>query len=768
MRELPSTPAPRNQPSAVPVPMLLLCMLIAATLSAQEGRLVWDLGVLAPGRVYPTEASALNESCRGRHDFELKVKETPWFQITGETVIRGVGVGQRKASTATVDTRNLPAGQHVGLLEIRCISCPRRCNQDATELEIRLQVASWAETLDPIPAGSLPEEDDRCGVEEIEGRLQPTQGVWQDDPVFPDKAGKQLRQHNPRTLEAELPMVVGRRTTVFGTIRPVGARPEDLRRKLLLRGKVNGSGTVPTKLRITAMDAKGSRVVWTSSETFDVDLAPPCRPGESKPFQVTADAGDGVGDFVFEAPGMYVLEAELVRADGTPTGIKSRVFGRVATTTAPKVLFRPITLVDETPEAVARLGERTRDLEQRSRVEIPDWFPLAGQPLQTRTLDVRSYIASFQDREELERIVQRIRTRTVGNVRRIVLREALQRELQTLSQLSGWDRMLVTLSGNDFANLRSGPTRRAAAYTNSRKVSFLDIDIAPFTWTVAHELSHTLPFPWTSEQVTAECGVDYHDALGKQAHGVQLTRAGQPNRAVFEGVLPLFGQAARERPWITQCTYWHLFKALSVGPPDPPVLLVQGYGGSEGDLAAAALMPMYQLDGIYDLEASDEGEPDGWALEIFGSAGRLGRYPFEPERVFADSAEERPVFSFAHRLPVLPGALGVRVLGPGGVLAERTFSTNAPEVVFESPGAGSASAGSSVEVRWAASDADGDALLHTLLYSDDGGASWIDLAFEVAETTMTVNLSDTPGPHLLRLLTSDGALSGAATLELTR
>lgn len=747
--------------------LLAVCCLASQPAVALQERQVWDLTKLAPGRVYPTTATAFNESCRGKHDFELTVEGTPWFRITGDRILRKIGVGERKTSTAEVDTRNLPPGQHVGLLRIRCISCPPRCRQDVTELEIRLEVASWAETLDPIPGGSLPPEEQRCGVQDIEGRLQPSQGVWQDDPLFPDRPGKQLKQHNARLLEAELPMVVDRRATVFGTIRPVGATAEALRKKILLRGTSDGSRAIPTKLRLTKVDSSGSQVIWTSPETYPVQVGPPCRPGTATPFRVEADVGAGAGEFAFEAAGMYVIEAELVREDGTPTGIKSRVFGRVVPTIAPKVLFRPITVADDAPDVVARLGERTRDLERRSRAEIPDWFPLANQPLQTRTLDVRSYAPAFQDREALERIIERIRTRTVGNIRRIVLREALQRELKTLSHLSGWDRMLVTLSGPDFGNLRSGPTRRAAAYTNSRKVSFLDIDIAPFTWTVAHELTHTMPFPWTSEQVTQECGVDYHDGLGKQAHGVQITLGGQANRGLREGVLPMFAQATRERPWITQCSYWHLFKALSDGPPDPPVLLVQGYAGSVDGRAAAELKPLYQIDGIYDLEPQDP-EGEGWAIELFGASGVLGRFPFRPERVFADTGERQDVFSFSFRLPVLDSLAGVRVAGPGGVLAERSLSPNPPEVSFTAPPAGRADPGTEVRVAWSGTDSDGDELVYTLLYSDDGGATWIDVLFETSDVAATVTLTSSTGPHQLWLLASDGARSAEARLALTR
>lgn len=734
-----------------------------------DERQTWDLGTLLAGRVYPTTATAANVSCPGRHDFQITIQNTPWFRLTGPAVLRRIGVGEEKTTPAEVDTRGLAPGDYRGLMKIRCLDCPPppRCVQDVTELEILLHIPSEEERFDPVPGGSLEETDERCGVLEVEGRFEPTQGVWQDDPVFPDRETKQLRQLNPRLFEAELPMVKTRGTTVFGTIRPVGGAPESRRDEIFLRGKADGSRPVPVKIRVTAIDGAGAREIWTSESPVEIPIGKPCHPGSTSDFEVAANVGTGAGDFTLDTPGEYVLEAELVRTDGSGTGIRARVFGRVVETRAPRILFRPVTVLPVEHDVADGLHETTRDLERRSAQELPDWFPLQWASLVTRTLEVRDYTPALTDRETIERITSRFRPADPGERSRLILREALNRELQTAAVMEGFDRVIATLTFDQFNLLRTGEVRRAVAFTNSPKVSFLDVGTAPFTYTVAHELSHTLPFPWTTRQVAAECGVDYHDKVqGRQAHGVRLTLAGDPQRSLQTAVIPLFAQATRAVPWITQCTYWHHLNTLVEGPPDPPVILVQGYAGREGEVAGAGLLPAYQLDGIVDLAAGEGGE---WAIELEdGGGAALGRYPFEPAWVFPDSDESKPVVAFVHRLPDLPGVAAIRVVGPGGAEDRLIYSANAPTVEITSPRKRRAKVEDGrVTVEWRGADRDGDTLLYTVLYSDDGGATWVDFALETEETSAELVVREGSESATVRVLVTDGARSGEARLDLS-
>ncbi len=61
-------------------------------------------------------------------------------------------------------------------------------------------------------------------------------------------------------------------------------------------------------------------------------------------------------------------------------------------------------------------------------------------------------------------------------------------------------------------------------------------------------------------------------------------------------------------------------------------------------------------------------------------------------------------------------------------------------------------------ITWEASDADGGSLLHDLLYSPDGGQSWLPLAVRLNRTHYTFDTSQIPASYnaLIRVITTDG------------
>jgi hypothetical protein len=68
------------------------------------------------------------------------------------------------------------------------------------------------------------------------------------------------------------------------------------------------------------------------------------------------------------------------------------------------------------------------------------------------------------------------------------------------------------------------------------------------------------------------------------------------------------------------------------------------------------------------------------------------------------------------------------------------------------------------QVSWTASDADGNPLTYSLLYSNDGGASWQTLATSLVSTSLSLNTNQLPGGSaMLRVVASDGLLSGQDT-----
>jgi hypothetical protein len=244
------------------------------------------------------------------------------------------------------------------------------------------------------------------------------------------------------------------------------------------------------------------------------------------------------------------------------------------------------------------------------------------------------------------------------------------------------------------------------------------------------------------------------------AHGFEIYQQGREDRRSVDGVRPILGRSHDDRHGMSQCTYWHLLKQLVEGPPDPPVILVQGYVGRGDGGPQGILSPAYQRDGIVDLV---EGKDGDWAIQLRSDKGKeLGRYQFVP--VFEQPhGEERPLVSFVVRVPDSPEVGQIELLGPDGVLDTLTYSDHAPTVeltplVLD---------GDRLLVSWTGADADGDELLYTLLHSSDSGDTWAPLAFEQSATTFEILISDDDGDeHAVLVIVTDGARSGEARADL--
>ncbi len=133
------------------VPLLVLLALgwAAAAAAQQQGEQradVWDLGRHESGRRLTTSVSAEN-SCRGRHDFEIRIEGDArrYLSIVGDPVLRGIDPGETKSAPAVIDLTDLPPGNYFeGRVVIRCLRCPETCKQDYQTLATRLVVTGHA------------------------------------------------------------------------------------------------------------------------------------------------------------------------------------------------------------------------------------------------------------------------------------------------------------------------------------------------------------------------------------------------------------------------------------------------------------------------------------------------------------------------------------------------------------------------------------------------------------------------------------------------
>jgi hypothetical protein len=602
------------------------------------------------------------------------------------------------------------------------------------------------------PASVPPEEPVVATV--TDGWFAPTQGVWQGDDYFEDLPGKRLTKTGPAAWNAELDMVKGRPAVVIG-IREKG------RRWIRIEGQTNGSKLVPVKFRFKLIQGANEKIVYTEPEAKNhVALDGPA--GAMQPFTASLEAHKGLprfGHFLFDNAGGYVLEAELIRASGEETGLKVLVSGNVVETFGPNVKFIPVFINDPpAPGWLDGFTGRARRMAASSAAGIPVYFPLAPNGLPT------SAEPSIQIQVVEPGVLSRLwgalpLTKSTERVKAENSMAVLSQRFETDSALTGGGKVVALLSNEDFDIVRPGG--RAEAFAASQKLIVVHFDSSAST--VAHELVHTMPYLWSSDQMLRDVKKRYHNNQD-QNYGNGLRIIGFRDRR--DGVQAIMGPQSFDN-WITQGTYWHLLRQFR-SRPDPELLLVRGFIARGDGVRVGALSPLYQVMGVADLEAG-EAATGQWAIQLLDSAGnRLSHYPFTPRWVVPDLEIERSIVSVSQKIPWRPDVREVVLLGPSGPLDRRIISLNAPSVSFSTPIMGTKVRlrENKLQVSWRGSDADGDPLLYSLLYSPDNGRHWRMVAYEIKDTSFDLQVPGRPERIKIRVIATDGARSRLAEIAV--
>ena len=116
-----------------------------------------------------------------------------------------------------------------------------------------------------------------------------------------------------------------------------------------------------------------------------------------------------------------------------------------------------------------------------------------------------------------------------------------------------------------------------------------------------------------------------------------------------------------------------------------------------------------------------------------------------------------PARPFSVILPYAPGTARIALAGAGREMAERPVSSHPPAVHVLAPNGGETIA-DTLAVHWEGVDEDGDALLYTVQYSADEGATWQALVTNHPAVTLTVDALALPGSEraLIRVIATDG------------
>ncbi|MBI4287496.1 MAG: right-handed parallel beta-helix repeat-containing protein, partial [Chloroflexi bacterium] len=648
----------------------------------------------------------------------------------------------------------------------------------------------------PAPAEALVGE---CPTANIRGEFEPSQGVWQDDRIFPDQGGKRLRRISDTEFQAELPMVTGRSTRLFGT-KPVHT-------DISITGRSRGATMVPVKFVFTLRDISGRRTIYeTPDPVGSIPLDPPCTAAMAEfPQPVVAYATRGLpppteSGFQFGALGRYDLEMEVVRADGRPTNLpRIVVWGEALNTYRPTIGFVPLQLrgddsliygVTEQAQRMARemplLGKYWPIVDAGPRSTVGGLSFEAGQTIRETVGQADSEFMEWLRRERpslgsgvtIDLLESMSPAAPVGERLAQMRAARLTDYFGSGALMGGADRVVVVMRDADYW-LLDPRTRQVdvegrekvesyVAFTPSAKVIFTRDDQRH--WIIAHELVHSTGGPagtdgylWSAVEMQRQCGTESYHNTGDTdwADGVDIETG-----EIKHAHLPVMAPRTSLPQWITQCTYRHLINALQ-RPLDPEVLLVRGML-SRGARDRGSLLPAYQLMGEVDLEMGSGGD---YAIVTRNAAGSvLGRYPFKPIWTLSTHPPtELGLVSFAHRVPRLQGITRIDLEGPGGVLASLRFSASAPIVAITAPGDGAAipAANDQVSVKWTGRDADSDALLYTVFYSSDGGETWQLQSFEQSKNELIIAIDAKGTAHRVKVVATDGANSTEAVAGFT-
>lgn len=642
-----------------------------------------------------------------------------------------------------------------------------------------------------------------------EGWFEPVQAVWQDDRIFPDKATKQFTELDPRDYNAELSMISNKATVLYGVDYAIKHTPrgdvkvDKSRHVIVIKGKTTCQLQASKGIHFTLTQGAGN---------LDAIVAPikgskvpkPSKPGDERTFSVTLDVRTPVGvpptPFTFTAAGPYTIQAEALDADGNPTGLIVTVSGKVVDTFMPSVHFVPTILTDASAKADAarKLQTTSNSLEQESDERLADYYPIAtGTKFgAARNLiinnnkngdgDLRTTQATAA--AKFQQIVNQLpvakHEAKAQELRREEPVAEMTRQLGAGGILAGAGRVIGVLNNNDFERIAptetddEGQKLVPQAVAASKKVIFVRGGAAGVDhWTVAHELAHTFPYLWTGSitndkgQETAnpmvrDCNLDFHNSLAPVARGLRVTQRGVNDRMLIsDKTKSIMSRASAQPRWIDQCTYWHLADVLQQRQ-DPQMVLVQGAIARLGRAKSGELLPSYEIDGQADLVAGGHGLFS--LVERDASGASLGTFSFSPIWQLEDSSINRLIETFTDRIPEMPGLASIDLNGPKGRLDTIAYSAHAPTVTITAPqnGASVALVNGTAYVSWTGTDADSDPLLYTVLFSPDGGTTWIPTAFEQTATSWEVPVYG-GSDCVVKVIATDGLRTTAAEVHFT-
>ena len=321
--------------------------------------------------------------------------------------------------------------------------------------------------------------------------------------------------------------------------------------------------------------------------------------------------------------------------------------------------------------------------------------------------------------------------------------------------------------------LPPGVSGYAGSADHGGRVSY-STDTRDGAHTLAHEIAHNLGrrHPSTADACGAvDTKTDwpfsaYHNTSEIQEYGFDPFANGGKGEVKIRTKQDLMTYCAQpstgiEPIWISPFTYNKLFEGdmrsqpiaqeVRAGQTQEAIMVT----GSVTKTGEGELESVLRMQTLADLPEPAVGHD--YCLEFSGGSGqRLLSNCFDVDFVnHRQIPLERE--TFFRVLPFPAGAQKIELKQGDSTLASISASDHPPDVSIISPSPGDSWDGIQT-IRWQAEDADGDNLSSSLIYSHDGGDSWLPLAVDLEETAFELDTTELPGGDqaIIRVFTSDG------------
>jgi hypothetical protein len=189
-------------------------------------------------------------------------------------------------------------------------------------------------------------------------------------------------------------------------------------------------------------------------------------------------------------------------------------------------------------------------------------------------------------------------------------------------------------------------------------------------------------------------------------------------------------------------------------------ILISGWAQRDG--SAGSLDPLYRIPA--DGTAAPSLDGGSHCLRFSAASGNLGDYCFTLsfQNVETTGLADRRYFTVVAPIPA--GTSRVALITDGKELASLTAGSSTPSLTITSPQTGETWSGGERTITWSASDPDNRSMVFTVLYSSDGGESWLPMAIDSRQPQFTFDPKEIIGGNkvLFRVLATNGMNSTSA------